>query len=212
MIAVTGVIVIVIIVVMFILSKTTGARSISVAEAASGQFAGQRVQVTGLVADNSYTLDAGNLDFTIYDSEDPTTTLQVSYRGAMSATFGNQVTAICTGTITAEGVLQCTELVTKCPSKYEDSGEALSVSQLFEYGDSIVDVSVKVTGIVKANSTSSSADSTSLILLDPITSTELPVVFFGEPPGVAIDGAQLTITGSFNADGTFHATDIVIGN
>ena len=55
--------------------------------------------------------------------------LEVRYDGGVSATFGNDVTAICTGKIADDGVLHATELVTKCPSKYENASSALSVSQ-----------------------------------------------------------------------------------
>ena len=45
------------------------------------------------------------------------------YQGAASSTFGDDVTAICTGRVGDDGVLRCSELVTKCPSKYEGAGD-----------------------------------------------------------------------------------------
>ena len=87
----------------------------------------------------------------MYDpSGDQTQYLRVKYEGGVAATFGNDVTAICTGKVGADGVLHATELVTKCPSKYENSSNALGVAQLAEYGDSVLDKPVKVTGTVKA--------------------------------------------------------------
>ena len=38
---------------------------------------------------------------------DPATHLEVRYDGAASSTFGNDVTAICTGKINEAGVLEC---------------------------------------------------------------------------------------------------------
>ena len=68
----------------------------------------------------------------------------------LSATFGNDVVAICTGKIDDQGVLRCSELVTKCPSKYENASEALDIARLLEYGEGVYDKPVKVAGIVKA--------------------------------------------------------------
>ena len=46
-------------------------------------------------------------------------------------------------------MLNASELVTKCPSKYENATNALTVSQLTGYGDEVVDKPVKVAGAVK---------------------------------------------------------------
>ena len=41
--------------------------------------------------------------------------------GALPATFGAGVVAICTGTVDGK-TLEASEMVTKCPSKYESEG------------------------------------------------------------------------------------------
>lgn len=41
-------------------------------------------------------------------------------------------------------------MVTKCPSKYESASDALSVSRLLEYGESITGTVVKIAGSVKS--------------------------------------------------------------
>lgn len=74
----------------------------------------------------------------------PPLQLEVRYDGAASSTFGNDVTAICTGKINDAGVLECSELVTKCPSKYENADSALTVEQLLGYGESVYGKVVKV--------------------------------------------------------------------
>lgn len=102
----------------------TAARTVSVAEAAESLPAGQKVQVSGNVVPDSYSTSDNKTAFRIYDAAgDPGTQLDVVYQGAASSTFGNDVTAICTGRLDDGGVLQCSELVTKCPSKYEGAGE-----------------------------------------------------------------------------------------
>ncbi len=61
------------------------------------------------------------LTFKIYDPEgDPATQLEVRYDGAASSTFGNDVTAICTGKINDAGVLECSELVTRVPEEIRE--------------------------------------------------------------------------------------------
>ncbi len=97
----------------------------------------------------------------------------MSYDGAASSTFGNGVTAICTGKIVeGEGGLElvCSELVTKCPSKYESATDALSVTNLLDYGDSIINTTVKLKGTVKAGTlTSAPAASHASLSLTPAT-------------------------------------------
>ena len=208
LIVVTGVIIIVIIVVLAIVQGATGARTVSVAEAASGDFAGRRIQVSGKVVDNSYEITDNILTFAIYDEAAPLTQLWVRYDGALSATFGNQVTAICTGTMSGDGILDCYTLVTQCPSKYESATDALSVSRLLAYGPEAVDVTVKVSGSVKDKSLQPAGSTTRLVLVDLKTGEELPIHFNGGLASEIKDGSTLVITGSLDRQGLFLATDV----
>src|SRR5699024_939475 len=114
---------------------SSSAKSISIAEAAAGNYVDQKIQVSGNVVENSYETKDNVLTFSIYDPEgDASQQVKVRYEGGVSATFGNDVTAICTGKMGQDGVLNASELVTKCPSKYENATDALSVSQLIGYG------------------------------------------------------------------------------
>lgn len=109
--------------VMVLVGGSTAASTVTIAEASEGSAAGQKVQVSGNVVQGSYATDDDGLTFRIYDPDgDPSQELAVRYDGAPSSTFGNDVTAICTGRLGDDGVLQCSELVTKCPSKYEGAG------------------------------------------------------------------------------------------
>ena len=150
MIAVSGVIVIVLILVLAFVGGNTAATTMSIAEAAENPQAGQKVQVSGNVVQDSFSTSNDVLTFKIYDPEgDPATQLEVRYDGAASSTFGNDVTAICTGKINDAGVLERSELVTKCPSKYENADSALTVEQLLGYGESVYGNVVKVAGSVR---------------------------------------------------------------
>ncbi|MDR2106806.1 MAG: cytochrome c maturation protein CcmE [Coriobacteriales bacterium] len=261
--AVTGVIVVVVVVVLAVVGGATASKVISVTEAASGAYNGAKVQVTGKVVDNSYSLDGDVLSFSIYDDGEaeqraegvrgdpansaasvgasasvsasangsPATTgtaapsasvssttaassagpqLRVVYDRGVSATFGNQVTAICTGTIGSDGVLVCTELVTKCPSKYENSTGALNVERLRSYGEQIIGKPVKISGTVQAGTLGPVSQTVRFVLAGQEGGDGLPVLFGGALPNELRDGTELVLTGSLNSAGQFEATDVAL--
>lgn len=211
MIAVSGVIVIVLILVLAFVGGNTAATTMSIAEAAENPQAGQKVQVSGNVVQDSFSTSNDVLTFKIYDPEgDPATQLEVRYDGAASSTFGNDVTAICTGKINDAGVLECSELVTKCPSKYENADSALTVEQLLGYGESVYGNVVKVAGSVGAASLKAAGQGDRFILVDAETSDSMPVVFEGALSDGIADGSAVVLTGSLGADGKFAATDVAL--
>lgn len=211
MIAVSGVIVIVLILVLAFVGGNTAATTMSIAEAAENPQAGQKVQVSGNVVQDSFSTSNDVLTFKIYDPEgDPATQLEVRYDGAASSTFGNDVTAICTGKINDAGVLECSELVTKCPSKYENADSALTVEQLLGYGESVYGNVVKVAGSVGAGSLKAAGQGDRFILVDAETGDSMPVVFEGALSDGIADGSVVVLTGSLGADGKFAATDVAL--
>ena len=187
------------------------ATTMSIAEAAENPQAGQKVQVSGNVVQDSFSTSNDVLTFKIYDPEgDPATQLEVRYDGAASSTFGNDVTAICTGKINDAGVLECSELVTKCPSKYENADSALTVEQLLGYGESVYGNVVKVAGSVGAGSLKAAGQGDRFILVDAETGDSMPVVFEGALSDGIADGSAVVLTGSLGADGKFAATDVAL--
>ena len=211
MIGVSGVIVIVLILVLAFVGGNTAATTMSIAEAAENPQAGQKVQVSGNVVQDSFSTSNDVLTFKIYDPEgDPATQLEVRYDGAASSTFGNDVTAICTGKINDAGVLECSELVTKCPSKYENADSALTVEQLLGYGESVYGNVVKVAGSVGAGSLKAAGQGDRFILVDAETGDSMPVVFEGALSDGIADGSAVVLTGSLGADGKFAATDVAL--
>lgn len=208
---VTGIIVIVLIVILAVVGGASSAKSVTVADAVAGELADQKIQVTGNVVENSFETNDNVLTFSIYDPNgDPAQELKVRYDGGVSATFGNDVTAICTGKIGEDGVLHASELVTKCPSKYENASEALAVAQLLGYGEEVVDKPVKVAGEVKAGTLATAGSGDRLVLVDPESKDELSVLYDGAIPEDVGDGASLVLTGSLNAQGKFSATDLAL--
>ena len=213
MAAVTGVIVIVLIVVLAVVGGNSAAKTVSVAEAVEFEGDG-KIQVTGNVVENSFAIEDGVLTFKIYDAQaDPASenTLDVRYDGGVSATFGNDVTAICTGKKNAEGVLNCSELVTKCPSKYESGVDALTIAGLFGYGDNVVDKPVKVVGAVKPGTLSGVDAAERFSLVDEESGDELHVKYAGALSEDMGEGSTVVLTGSLGSDGAFVATDVALG-
>ena len=208
---VTGVIIIVIVAVLAIVGGSTASKTVTVAEAASGKFNGTKVQVSGKVVSNSYIFADDVLTFFIYDEESGSqTSLKVVYDKGVSATFGNDVTAICTGRIGDDGVLMCSELVTKCPSKYESSVDALGVEQLFSYGEDIIGSLVKVSGVVKAGSLKPAGQGDRFTITDASGGRELVVIFSGALSEEIKDGSTVVLTGTLNASGKFEASEVAL--
>ncbi len=210
LIVVTGIIIIVAALVLAFVGSNSSARTISIAEAATGNYVDQRVQVTGNVVDNSYTINGNTLTFSIYDPDDSSAgQMVVDYDGSASSTFGNGVTAISTGRMNADGHLVASELVTKCPSKYESGTEALEVSQLLGYGQEIEDKTVKVKGTVVAGSQNPAGSDVRFVLADSSDSSQsVPVHFDGAlSDETAADDASVVLTGNMT-NGTFSATDV----
>ncbi len=216
LIIVTIAIVMVLAVILAVVGGGSAAKAISLEQAASGEFNDQRIQVTGNVVANSYETSEDAISFKIYDSEaeqdKQDITLDVVYEGGVSATFGNDVTAICTGKIGDDGVLRCNELVTKCPSKYESGTEALEVARMLDYGDAIVDKPVKVRGTVVPGTQRAAGSDERFQLADGTdASVKVGVAFDGALSDDTIaDGAKLVLTGNMNKQGMFCATNVSI--
>ena len=213
MFVVTGFIVMVLVVVLAVVGGSMAAKTVTVADALSGKYASERIQVSGNVVENSFSTSDNVLTFRMYDSSesaDPNAQLAVRYEGGVAATFGNDVTAICTGTLDEDGTLVATELVTKCPSKYENATDALDVSRLLSYGDSIVGKPVKVSGLVKEGTLTAAGQGDRMVLVSAEDGSEISILFNGALPEEVVDGAALVIGGSLDNQGKFVATDVAL--
>lgn len=208
-----GGIVIVLIAVLAIVGGNTAARSVSVAEAI--ELPGDaKIKVSGNVVENSFDIQGSSITFAIFDPEaDPSASnaMQVRYDGGVAATFGNNVTAICTGKKDDYGTLNCTELVTKCPSKYENAEGALTVDDLLGYGASVVGKPVKVSGIIEEGTLAGVDADSRFVLLDPDSGSSLRVLFDGAIPDGVNEDSVVVLTGSIRDDGaTFAASDLAL--
>lgn len=209
---VSGVIVIVLILVLAIVGGNTAAKSVAVADTADASLQGQKIQVSGNVVENSFSTEGDVLTFSIYDPDgDPSQQLVVRYSGTASSTFGNDVTAICTGKIGEDGVLVATEMVTKCPSKYESADAALGVAQLLGYGDEVVGTVVKVAGPIQPGSLTAAGQGDRFVIADEAdASAQLSVLYDGALSEEVVAGAMVVLTGTMDASGKFNATDVAL--
>ncbi len=209
--AVTGAIVIVVAVVLAIVAGTTSAKTVTVAEAAEGAYKGSKIEVTGKVVDNSFTYSSSSLAFSIYDEAgDVAKTLKVIYDKGVQSSFGNQITATCTGVIDEQGTLRCSELVTQCPSKYEGATDALTVTQMSNYGAEIIGKPVKVTGTIKAGTMKAAGQGDRFVITDESGENEFSVVYEGALSDEVKDGAAVVLSGALSDPDSFIATDVAL--
>lgn len=213
LIIVTGIIVIAMALILAIVGGGSAAKSVSIAQAASGDYANQRVQVSGNVVENSYATKNNILTFSIYDPDSISDAiLNISYDGGAAATFGNDVTAICTGKMDEAGTLVCSELVTKCPSKYESGMDALGVAQMLDYGEKVLNKTVKVAGTVQAGSQNPAGQGDRFVLVDKEDAAVSVAVQCDSALSdeTLADDATVVLTGNMVESGKFVATDVAL--
>ena len=87
------------------------------------EFAGQQsslanesVRVTGNVTDGTIERQGTTLKFTMTDGQN---SLPVVYQGVVPDSFKAGITAVVQGKLNPAGIFEASELLAKCPSKYE---------------------------------------------------------------------------------------------
>ena len=204
-----GIIVIAMLVIVAIAGAGGAASSLTIADVLSGEYEGRGVQVSGSVVADSLTSEGSRATFEIQPEEGSTdaasSPLTVSGDGALPATFGTGVVAICTGTM-EDGVLSATELVTKCPSKYESAEGSLTVKGLLDQADSLTGEATKVCGYVRGDVLAVNAAEVYRFTLESQGAT-VNVLWDGGLDEAVTDGVALVVAGTLNADGTFTASE-----
>ena len=191
-----------------VLGSGGAATALSVSEAVSGDYDGKKVQVSGAVVQDSYTSEGASAVFEIVDDDDPSATLEVTYGGAMPATFGNGVTAICTGVV-EDGGLTCSELITKCPSKYESAEGSITVATLLSNAGAYTGTEVKLAGYVTAG-TIAGIDADVRFTVNSQGSS-VDVAYDGALPDGLEDGSAVVVTGVLAEGGElFEAADVAL--
>ena len=206
LVVVGGIVVIAMLVIVAIAGSGGSASSLSIADVLGGNYDGKKVQSRAVVAD-SLTSEGSTAVFKIapegVDAADSEQALTVQYDGALPATFGTGVVAICTGTVDGN-TLEASEMVTKCPSKYESAEGSLTVKGLLDQQDSMMFKDIKVCGYVKGEINDAQADFRFTIESQGET---LKVAYDGGLDEAITDGTALVISGHLDSDGVFVATE-----
>ena len=211
LVVVGGIIVVAMLVIVAIAGSGGAASSLSIADVVSGDYRGKKVQVSGSVVADSLTSEGSTALFEIQPEEGSAAasgqeTLTVRYDGALPATFGTGVVAICTGTVESDNTLTATELVTKCPSKYESAEGSLTVKGLLDQAESMTGETTKVCGYVRGEVLPVDAAEGYRFTLESQGAT-INVIWDGGMDEAVTDGTALVVSGALNADGTFTASD-----
>lgn len=211
LVVVGGIIVVAMLVIVAIAGSGGAASSLSISDVVSGDYRGKKVQVSGSVVADSLTSEGSIALFEIQPEEGSADAsgqeaLTVRYDGALPATFGTGVVAICTGTVESDNTLTATELVTKCPSKYESAEGSLTVKGLLDQAESMTGEATKVCGYVRGEVLPVDAAEGYRFTLESQGAT-INVIWDGGMDETVTDGTALVVSGVLNADGTFTASD-----
>ena len=177
------------------------------------EFIGKTIKVSGVVVGGSWDKNTNPMTFKLADVDDDGTGPQISivYSGQIPATFGDGVEAIITGELQAGNIVKSNDMITKCPSKYESSDDAYGVAQLREKQDTMVDIPVRVSGVIKAGSIVPPGGAVRFVMVDKDDpSVELNVRFDEGIPEEISDGSTVVVTGELDTNHAFNATVVAL--
>ena len=216
LIGVTAVILLAVIGMVLITGNKQGAYEGDLAAVAKdSSLVGKQVKVGGTVVAGSWDKKSNPMRFTIRaenDSAGSGPTLKVIYTGTVPATFGDGVVAIVTGKLTADGTVEATDMITKCPSKYESATGATPLADLMGKGASMEGKPVRVSAFVKPGSiqpASSTGDRFVAAANADGSGQNIPVSYSGALPDTIKDGTQVVMGGALET-GKFVATSVAL--
>lgn len=216
LIGVTAVILLVVGAMVYYTGSTQGAYEGDLASvAANKSLVGKQVKVGGTVVAGSWDKKSNPMRFTIRGEKDTSSngpTLKVVFTGTVPSTFGDGVVAIVTGKLTQDGTVEATDMITKCPSKYESATGATPLADLIGKGASMEGKPVRVTAYVKPGSikdAASGADRFVAVQNADGTGTAMGVTFSGALPDGIKDGSQVVMGGALE-QGKFVATSVAL--
>lgn len=197
-------------------TRSSAAAYQTVTQIAKGEVeVGDRVKVGGAVVTGSWNKESNPMRFTIREENDNAgtgATLKVMYSGTAPNTFGDGVVAIVTGTLEKGGVVNASEMITKCPSKYESAVGAIPVAEL-NVGQSMVGKSgVQTTGYIKPASLGPASAAQRFVLSEKADGTgkSVAVKFAGALPDTIKDGVKVVVTGTLESTTAFNATEVAL--
>ena len=89
---------------------------------------GKKVRVAGLVVGESIQWDERKLDLR-FDIQDQSGQLRVHYQGLRPDMLQDDAEAVVEGSLSREGIFEATNLLLKCPSKYEEAATKQATSK-----------------------------------------------------------------------------------
>lgn len=210
LIGVTAIILISVVAIFVSVGASDGAHTREVGELlGSPDLAGERVRVSGTVVPGSWDGSASPMRFDIRDRGDASgPVLPVVYSGGVPSTFGDEVTAILTGYVNDDGVLESESMMTECPSKYESADGALMVIDLQDKADDIVGLPVRLTGFVVEGTIQPPGGETRFTVSDRNGEPSVGVSYAGALPDGMTDGSQVVLGGMLDAEGIFEASSV----
>ena len=86
------------------------------------KFTNKRVQIAAIIVDGTFEMVSTGSEMPEYEFEitDGVKNVPVKYRGNLPATFDQTYGVVVVGAIDSDGVFMASQLLTKCPSKYEE--------------------------------------------------------------------------------------------
>lgn len=216
LIGVTAVILLVVGAMVYYTGSTQGAYEGDLASVSSDQsLVGKQVKVGGTVVAGSWDKKSNPMRFTIRgekDTENAGPTLKVVFTGTVPSTFGDGVVAIVTGKLAPGGTVEATDMITKCPSKYESATGATPLADLMGRGASMEGKPVRVSAYVKPGSIKDAASGSDRFIATQNadgTGTSLGVTFSSVLPDGMKDGSSVVMGGALE-QGKFVATSVAL--
>jgi cytochrome c-type biogenesis protein CcmE len=181
-----------------------------IAAGGNAKLVGTRVQVTGTVVAGSWDKKTNPMVFSI--SSDGTTSgpqVQVTYDGAAPNTFGNDTVAILTGTVERLGRLKASDMLTKCPSKYQTTTQSATIAAVLAAPEGSP---ISVAGFLSPGTLKDASAAQRFTLSTTATGTGpvFPVSFAGAMPAGTKDGVQVVVFGQLE-NHVFVATQVALG-
>ncbi len=213
LIGVTAIVLMLVGVILYTTMQSNGAYSKSVDEVLKDKsLVGKRVRVSGSVVPGSWDKGSNPMLFAIKaENGGQGGVIKVSYKGAAPNTFGDGVVAIVTGELNSSGMIESSDMITKCPSKYESATGAMTVANLVADKDMGITFT-KVTGYIVPDSLVAPGAGPRFKLSDKPDGSDptVSVTYAKAMPDGAAAGKKVVVSGKPNSDGTFAATEVAV--
>lgn len=175
---------------------------------------GKQVKVAGKVVSGSWDKKTQPMKFKIVAEDDQAAKgpmIAVVYNGTTPSTFGDGVTAIVTGKLEQGGTITSNDMITKCPSKYENAKGLPPLSDVATAANA--GKPVKGTAFVVAGSIKQvpgQGDRFVVTGKQDGSGEKIGIIYDGALPSGMADGSEVVISGQVEPGGEFVATEVAL--